>query len=1590
MAYTFQITFSGSLPEYFNQRQICTSGERSIIMISDGGTSGNRFFCGHATTTTVLISMRELNTVNNFVGVQDCRIVADNKGIVYVFVPVSGKIRVYNSTNAFSTYVEYSDPGAESIGKLDVDVDSNNTIHIGFELFSTVNNIDYNTYTLSSGFGTATDITTGVTYDQIDPVIAVDSTDNPFITWRGKTAAANQYNIRVADSDGSWAISEITTETNAVYAVSRPAIAADTDGNARIVWYQKNAAYPDAFNIRETAYDGSWNAVHNITAETTAGRDQINPFIGVQKYAATDDQFEVVWEGKTSGYASNYNIRNAAGYDAFDCGAITEITTAALDHSIFGVPRQWSCNTELAAFVVYDNATNLYGRVPQATYFNSPYALISTSVLIINPLDTKNPTVVSAISSLTEIEGGLSNFDVEAEFLDTNPGVNSFEYYVNAEPWIVSSIGSDGDLTPSGTIELSTPLDGNDLLYYRIVHTDDYGGQISSEDNTYVKPRPPAGPTLVQNGVNPDTAIDVTPVDNEIDAAAILSDVFEHKIHISPNNGTLVWVQSDGSLSATPEWNDVSTWGTVTVTGLTANTVYTFYSVSRNPSDNTTESNDGVSSQISTSSIVPVVDNVIVNKGSWENITITGVTQIDDIIEFNGDHYVSSYTTAGGVWKSSDLVTWVKIKTGKHRQLAEFDGYLYAYYHDGSDPLLIRTADGITWVTIATVAAPYDEINALLGSDTVGYIFYTTVDNAYSDNFKTYLSSDGTTFSEAVFDTTFFNNNSYAFNLKEIDSEIYLLINDQSSIGQAWTDLGQQVAETRIYSLIDLGSGIVLAGTYPNGKIFRSTDYGLTWIDLGQQGAEGYILSFANAGSGIVVAGTYPNGKIFRSIDYGATWADLGQQGVQTEIASLCFLGSSTIVAGTYPSGRMYRSTDNGANWISLGSITAQSHIYSIVNLGSGVAIAGCGDASSVIAKSIDTGATWSPITSLGFEAIVYSLTSLGSGVVLAGTYPNGEIFKSVNSGANWSEIGQLGSETAVYSLTSLGSGVVLAGTGPNGKIYRSVDSGDTWSEVGQLSSQVSILSLSYLDNGWVLAGTGNTGKILYSSYKLIFKWNDSVSRFEIQTKSISSTYTANDIVKFSVNDKYYCTVYDDNRVYESTDLLTWTLRKSFASEVPALNVSYRIFEYYNALYVSCYHSTNLVSQIWKSTDGVTWVLYMDFTDDSVVVINKFIEYARSLYIITDDANALYKNEIDSFIYNVLYRIEDDDDTTNTIKAEYDDGASNYLGMSSVTGNIGDITITADKTIKSIQWNAGNDYPDQDVTSDIKITTTDPSGGTDNSASSDFTLDTIKPTFCSETVSVSGITNITATLTWTGAVTETNFDHYEIIYSDTSLTNVINKIGSVWNDSDDATLGTKTTLTTIITGLTQNTLYHFALFGVDTSGNYSTPLSVSSTTLKSQFIDGWTMDEYDSIIGSVTIYLYDKSDGSLLASTTSDSSGYFSISFGSNATYFQLVGIKNGMQSVVLDNLTGTYLGDSPTESYNLNLKKQQFVYATGNLEIWIGDSNPTLFISVPFTKSSISVDIIKSSISVDITRSEISISIRRKSINIPIQLSHQ
>ena len=165
-----------------------------------------------------------------------------------------------------------------------------------------------------------------------------------------------------------------------------------------------------------------------------------------------------------------------------------------------------------------------------------------------------------------------------------------------------------------------------------------------------------------------------------------------------------------------------------------------------------------------------------------------------------------------------------------------------------------------------------------------------------------------------------------------------------------------------IYSLENLGDGIVLAGTYPSSKIFRSTDYGKTWkyaatLKSGNQG----VISLTNVGGGIVIAGTGLSSpeiacKVYRSMDYGLTW-DAGQQlGTETNILSLESLRNNIVLAGTQPTGNIYRSADSGSTWDSGQRPGGTNYVHAIADFGRGVTIA---SPDVLIYKSTDYGNTW-------------------------------------------------------------------------------------------------------------------------------------------------------------------------------------------------------------------------------------------------------------------------------------------------------------------------------------------------------------------------------------------------------------------------------------------------------------------------------------------------------------------------------------------------------------------------------------------------------------------------------------------------------
>jgi hypothetical protein len=148
-------------------------------------------------------------------------------------------------------------------------------------------------------------------------------------------------------------------------------------------------------------------------------------------------------------------------------------------------------------------------------------------------------------------------------------------------------------------------------------------------------------------------------------------------------------------------------------------------------------------------------------------------------------------------------------------------------------------------------------------------------------------------------------------------------------------------SETRVWSLADLGNGVVLAGTNPTGQVWRSTDSGASWSLVQQLGSETYVLSLVDIGNGVVLAGTGLTGQVWRSTDSGASWSLVQQLGSETRVWSLADLGNGVVLAGTSPTGQVWRSTDSGASWSLVQQLGSETYVLSLVDIGNGVVLAG-------------------------------------------------------------------------------------------------------------------------------------------------------------------------------------------------------------------------------------------------------------------------------------------------------------------------------------------------------------------------------------------------------------------------------------------------------------------------------------------------------------------------------------------------------------------------------------------------------------------------------------------------------------------------
>ncbi len=198
-------------------------------------------------------------------------------------------------------------------------------------------------------------------------------------------------------------------------------------------------------------------------------------------------------------------------------------------------------------------------------------------------------------------------------------------------------------------------------------------------------------------------------------------------------------------------------------------------------------------------------------------------------------------------------------------------------------------------------------------------------------------------------------------------------------------------------SMCDLGAGVMLAGNNKNvggaGKIYRSTDYGLTW-DSGYSTGYAGIYSILSLGSGIVLAVGYYGGPILRSVDYGVIWAEVRHVGVDITV-SLCDCSTGVVLCG-YNSANPARDMAKHGLWRYMGagkSIRGRNECVRNPECWQRGG-AGCHGGSRGLDLSLHR--LWGNVGIPGYARyrdqrvqFIFTLNTLGSGIVLAGTAPN-------------------------------------------------------------------------------------------------------------------------------------------------------------------------------------------------------------------------------------------------------------------------------------------------------------------------------------------------------------------------------------------------------------------------------------------------------------------------------------------------------------------------------------------------------------------------------------------------------------------------
>lgn len=294
--------------------------------------------------------------------------------------------------------------------------------------------------------------------------------------------------------------------------------------------------------------------------------------------AANTSGWDVTGTGQLAANAT-LNAKDFSGVAGTTAGTTGGLTTPVASFTLSGLSI-----TNGQSFGLTWVTTNLTGADNGVSIDNFSISASATAAPTVSTTTASSITVNSASS------GG--NVTADGGATVTARGV---AFGTSANP---TTGTSDGTGTGTYTSTLSS-LSVNTRYYYRAYATNSVGTAYGTESNFYTLANVPG--TLVI-GTPTSTTIPVS-----VNSGTENSNPAITTYAIQETTGGL-YVQANGTLSASAVWQTAATWGTVTVTGLSNNTLYTFHAKARNGSSVETAFG-GSTSGTTTGPIAPVVSN---------------------------------------------------------------------------------------------------------------------------------------------------------------------------------------------------------------------------------------------------------------------------------------------------------------------------------------------------------------------------------------------------------------------------------------------------------------------------------------------------------------------------------------------------------------------------------------------------------------------------------------------------------------------------------------------------------------------------------------------------------------------------------------------------------------------------------------------------------------------------------------------------------------------------------------------------------------------------------------------------------------------